>query len=187
MRHVREVLRLQFAKLSKHEIARRMGVAPSTARETLKRFVATGLTWPLPDTVTDGDLEAQLYKSAERSRAVAARSTQLGGDPPIYPELQRKHVTLSVLWDEYIEQHPDGCRYSRFFDLYRAGKGKLSVTMRQAHAGGEKLFVAYAGDRVSVVVDRLTGETHDVWIFVAVLGASNFTHAEATWTQGLAD
>jgi transposase len=76
----------------------------------------------------------------------------------IHRELKRKHVTLSILWDEYIEQHPDGYRYSRFCELYRAWAGKLSVTMRQTHLGGDKLFVDYAGDTMPVIVDRLTGE-----------------------------
>ena len=185
MRHVREVLRLGFAGISKHEIARRMGLATSTVRETLKRFQATGLAWPLPDSITDGDLEAALYKNAGTKQGYRHHA-----EPDwawIHRELKRKHVTLSILWDEYIELHPDGYRYSRFCDLYRHWEGKLSVTMRQSHAGGEKLFVDYAGDTVPVVIDRLTGEIREAWIFVAVLGASSFTYAEATWTQGLAD
>ena len=105
----------------------------------------------------------------------------------MHRELKRKHVTLAILWEEYIERHPGGYRYSRFCELYRAWDGRLSVTMRQSHAAGDKLFVDYAGDRVPVVIDRLTGETRPAQIFVAVLGASNFTYAEATWTQGLAD
>jgi transposase len=185
MRHVREVLRLGSAGISKHEIARRMGLAPSTVRETLKRFASAGLVWPLPDDVPDGDLEAQLYKSAGTKQG---HRRQVEPDwAVIHRELKRKHVTLSILWDEYIEQHPDGYRYSRFCDLYRTWEGKLSVTMRQAHAGGEKLFVDYAGDSAPVVIDRLTGEIREAWIFVAVLGASSFTYAEATWTQGLGD
>jgi transposase len=185
MRHVREVLRLGFAGISKHEVARRTGLAPSTVRETLKRFEAAGLTWPLPEGVADGDLEARLYKNAGTKQG---HRRQVEPDwAAIHRELKRKHVTLSILWDEYIEQHPDGYRYSRFCELYRGWEGKLSVTMRQAHAGGEKLFVDYAGDRAPVVIDRLTGEIREAWIFVAVLGASNFTYAEATWTQGLAD
>ncbi len=100
---------------------------------------------------------------------------------------RRTHVTLSILWEEYVAQHPDGYRYSRFCELYRAWEGKLSVTMRQTHLGGDKLFVDYAGDTVPVVIDRLTGEARDAQIFVAVLGASSFTYAEATWTQTLAD
>ena len=77
--------------------------------------------------------------------------------------------------------------YSRYGELYRWWERKLSVTIRQAHVGGEKLFVDYAGDTVPVIVDRLTGETRAAQIFVTVMWASNFTHAEATWTQGLAD
>lgn len=185
MRHVREILRLGCSGISKHEIARRMGLAASTVRETLKRFAATGLPWPLPDDVTDGFLEARLYKNAgtkQGHRRIAEPDWAL-----VHRELKRKHVTLSILWDEYIDQHPDGYRYSRFCDLYRSWEGKLSVTMRQAHAGAEKLFVDYAGDTAPVVIDRLTGEIREAWIFVAVLGASSFTYAEATWTQGLAD
>jgi len=83
-----------------------------------------------------------------------------------------------MLWDEYIERHPDGYRYSRFCELYRVWASRLTVTMRQAHAGGDKLFVDYAGDTVPVIVDRLTGQVRAAQIFVAVLGASNFTYAE---------
>jgi transposase len=101
--------------------------------------------------------------------------------------MKRKHVTLQILWDEYIEREPQGYRYSRFCELYRGFEAKLSVTMRQTHVGGDKLFVDYAGDTVPVIVDRLTGEVRRAQIFVAVMGASNFTYVEAAWTQGLAD
>jgi len=184
MRHVREIVRLGSAGVSKHQIARRTGVVPSTVRETLKRFAASGLIWPLGDEVTDAVLEARIYRNAGKKqghRQYAEPDWAL-----VHRELKRKHVTLSILWDEYIAQHPDGYRYSRYCDLYRAWEGKLSVTMRQAHVGGEKLFVDYAGDRVELF-DRLTGEARPAWIFVAVMGASSFTYAEATWTQGLAD
>ena len=120
-----------------------------------------------------------------RSRATAVRSSPTGR--AIHRELKRKHVTLSILWDEYIARDPEGYRYSRFCELYRIWEGKLSVTMRQTHVGGDKLFVDYAGDTVPVIVDRLTGEMRQAQIFVAVMGASNFTYAEATWTQTLGD
>jgi transposase len=159
-------------------------VVPSTVRETLKRFAASGLMWPLGDEVTDTVLEARMYRNAGKKQGHRQYA-----EPDwawVHRELKRKHVTLTILWDEYIAQHPDGYRYSRYCDLYRGWEGKLSVTMRQSHAGGEKLFVDYAGDRVEVF-DRLTGEARPAWIFVAVMGASSFTYAEATWTQGLAD
>jgi transposase len=105
----------------------------------------------------------------------------------IHRELKRKHVTLSILWEEYIAHQPDGLRYSRFCELYRAFAAKLPVVMRQTHAAGEKLFVDYAGDTMPVIVNRLTGEWRPAQIFVAVLGASSFSYAEATWTQSLPD
>ena len=185
MRQVREVLRLKAVGVSGHEIARRVGVAPSTVRLTLKRLAAVGLSWPLPADLSNAALEAAIFsrigtKQGHRRQAEPDWAT-------IHRELKRKHVTLSILWDEYIEQHPDGYRYSRFCELYRGWEARLSVTMRQTHAGGDKLFVDYAGDTVPVVVDRLTGETRPAQIFVAVMGASNFTYAEASWTQGLGD
>jgi transposase len=185
MRQVREVLRLKFVGgVKTREIARRLGVAPSTARATLKRFAVAGLVWPLPEDMTEEVLEAKLFGNGEKKQ-----SRRRHAEPDwaaIHRELKRKHVTLMTLWEEYIEREPGGYRYSRFCDLFRSFEAKLSVTMRQTHVGGEKLFVDYAGDTVPIV-DRRTGEVRGAQIFVAVLGASNFIYAEATWTQGLAD
>src|ERR1700737_1093968 len=185
MRQVREVLCLRPAGVALNEIARRVGVAPSTVRLTLKRLAVAGLSWPLPAEMTDAALEAQLFavggtKQGHRRRA----------EPDwvaVHRELKRKHVTLQILWDEYIERHPEGYRSSRFCELYRGWASRISVTMRQTHAGGDNLFVDYAGDTVPVIVDRLSGKVRPAQIFVAVLGASSFTYAEASWTQALAD
>jgi len=97
-----------------------------------------------------------------------------------------KSVTLFLLWQEYRETHPEGYQYSWFCEHYRAWRGKLDVVMRQDHRAGEKLFVDYAGQTVPVM-DRTSGEIRAAQIFIAVLGASNYTYAEATWTQGLPD
>ena len=144
MRQVRDVLRLNAAGVSGNEIARRVGVAASTVRLTLKRLAAGGLSWPLPAELTDAALEARLFTAAGKKQGHRRR------DEPdwaaVHRELKRKHVTLQILWDEYIEQHPDGYRYSRFCELYRGWASRISVTMRQTHAGGDKLFVDYAGD-----------------------------------------
>jgi len=185
MRQVREILRLTFSgDVAGREVARRLGIAPSTVRAVVERFRSSGLSWPLSDDISDETLEEQLY-STPGSKQGHRRHAEPDFSQ-IHRELKRKHVTLSILWDEYIEQNPEGYRYSRFCELYRNWAGRLSVTMRQSHAGGDKLFVDYAGDGVPVV-NRLTGEVRQAQIFVAVMGASNFTHAEATWTQGLAD
>jgi transposase len=185
MRQVRDVLRLNAAGVPGNEIARRVGVAPSTVRLTLKRLAAAGLGWPLSTELTDAALEAQLFTAAGKKQGHRRRT-----EPDwaaVHRELKRKHVTLQILWDEYIEQNPDGYRYSRFCELYRTWASRISVTMRQTHTGGDKLFVDYAGDTVPVIIDRLTGKTRPAQIFVAVMGASNFTYAEASWAQALAD
>jgi transposase len=162
MRHVREVLRLKTAGVSGNEIARRLNVASSTVRLTLQRLATAGLHWPLPAEMTDTALEAQLFAAVGKKQGHRRRT-----EPDwaaVHRELKRKHVTLQILWDEYIEQHPDGYRYSRFCELYRGWASRISVTMRQTHTGGDKLFVDYAGDTVPVIVDRLTGETRPAQI-----------------------
>jgi transposase len=95
-------------------------------------------------------------------------------------------VTLVLLWQEYRAEHPDGYGYSRFCDFYSEWRRSVSATMRQTHAAGEKLFVDFAGDTVPVI-NPLTGKIRPAHIFVAALGASNFTYAEARWSEGLAD
>ena len=186
MRDVREIVRLRMAGLSTRQVGIRVGVAASTVRLTLRRLEAAGLDGPGALALSEAALERRLFDGAAGKRPGHRRV-----DEPdwgrIRRELQRKHVTLSILWDEYIAEHPDGYRYSRFCELYRSWEARLPVTMRQTHASGEKLFVDYAGDTVPVVIDRLTGETRAAQIFVAVLGASSFTYAEATWTQTLPD
>ena len=95
-------------------------------------------------------------------------------------------MTLMILWEEYRAVHPDGYGYSRFCELFRGFERRLSPTMRQDHVAGDKVFVDYSGKKVAIV-DPQTGEIREAEIFVAVLGASSFTYAEATWTQTLPD
>jgi len=185
MRQVREIVRLHDAGLSTRQIGIRVGVAASTVRLTLRRVAAAGLGSGLPAEQTEAALEAALF--SEAGKKIGHRRHAEPDWAAIHQELKRKHVTLTIVWDEYIARCPDGYRYSRFCELYRGWESRLSVTMRQSHRAGERLFVDYAGDTVPVIVDRLTGQTRAAQIFVAVLGASNFLYAEATWTQALPD
>jgi transposase len=185
MRQVREIVRLHEAGLSTRQIGIRVGVAASTVRLTLRRVAAAGLARGLPAEQTEAALEAALF--SEAGKKIGHRRHAEPDWAAIHQELKRKHVTLTIVWDEYIARYPDGYRYSRFCELYRGWESRLSVTMRQSHRAGERLFVDYAGDTVPVIVDRLTGQTRAAQIFVAVLGASNFLYAEATWTQALPD
>ncbi len=186
MRRVREMLRLsRDAGLAVREVARRMGVAPSTLREMARRFDRSGVAWPLPLDLTDADLEARLYGEAGTKQGHRRRPEPDWAT--LNREMKRKHVTLQILWDEYIEASPDGYRYSRFCDLYRGWEARLPVTMRQTHLGGDKLFVDYAGDTVPVIVDRRSGEVRRAHLFVAVMGGSSLSFACASWSETLPD
>ena len=129
MRHVREVLRLRTAGVSGNEIARRLNVASSTVRLTLQRLAAAGLHWPLPAETTDTALEAQLFAAVGKKQG-HRRCTEPDW-AVLHRELKRKHVTLQILWDEYIEHHPDGYRYSRLCRVHRR-------TQRKAASAGKK-------------------------------------------------
>ena len=184
MRKVRQVLRLAWeAGLKQREISRSLSLSPTTVAEYLRRAKDAGLSWPLPESLDDSQLESRLFpvspKGKHDRRPLPVWSS-------VHRELTRKGVTLVLLWEEYKAIHPDGLQYSQFCDRYRAWSGKLDLVMRQHHRAGEKLFVDYAGQTVPVI-DPSTGEIREAQIFVAALGASHYTYAEATWTQTLPD
>jgi transposase len=184
MRQIREVLRLRFAsRLSQRAIAKSLGLSQGAISTYLSRARATGVGWPLPGDLDDAQLEARLFPSPP---AIAVDQRPLPDWAWVHRELHRPDVTLALLWEEYRAGAPDGFGYSWFCDLYRAWAGRLQPTMRQTHVAGEKLFVDFAG-RTGEVVDGLTGEIIPVQIFVAVLGASSFTYAEAVRSQTLPD
>lgn len=183
MRKIREVLRLTAAGLSARQVAASVKLARSTVADYLRRAHAAGVDWPLPDDVDEDTLMDRLYPSV----------TSREPDHPALPdwrhiqhELTRKGVTLMLLWQEYKVRHPDGYQYSRFADLYRQWASKQDVVLRHVHVPGDKLFVDYAGHTLDII-DRRTGELRPAQIFVAVLGHSSYTYAEATWTQSVSD
>jgi transposase len=186
MRQLRELLRLKTCepKLSTRGLALRLGVARSTAQDCVNRLCAAALSWPLPDELTDDVLERRLFgpagkKPGKRQSPEPDWALQI-------KEMKRPGVTLQILWEEYRQVHSDGYGYSRFCELYREFELRLSPTMRQNHVAGDKVFVDYSGKKVDIVNPQ-TGEVLEAEIFVAVLGASNYTYAEATWTQSLPD
>jgi transposase len=185
MRRIREILRLKHeCGASDRAIGRSLGIARSTVALTLDRVAAAGLAWPLSATLSDRVLEALLYAGAGSRQGMRRKA-----EPDwthVHRELRRPGVTLMLLWEEYRAREPGGYGYSRWCDLYRSWEGRLSPTMRQAHPAGERLFVDYAGQTVEVV-DGRTGEVRQAQVFVAAMGASSYTYAEATWTQTLPD
>lgn len=182
MRKIEEVLRLHESGRTNREIAQSVRVSPTTVGEYLRRARAAGLAWPLPQETNATALEAALFPVPANAKVKRPEP----GWATVHREMGRKGVTLDLLWQEYREQHPDGYQYSAFCDHYRAYTRSLPVTLRQSHAPGERLFVDYSG-QTAPVIDPATGEIRQAQIFVAVLGASNYTYVEATLSQSLAD
>ena len=184
MRQVREVLRLKHAaNLSERQIAAALRISRSTVAEYVRRAAVVGVTWPVPAKLDDAALEARLFSPPF---AIPETPRPQPDWARLHAELRRPGVTLLLLWEEYRAGQPEGYGYSRFCDLYREWRGGISPTMRQTHVAGERLFVDYAGQTVPIT-DPLSGDVRRAQIFVAALGASNYTYIEARWTQGLAD
>ena len=185
MRNAREILRLHFeSHLVPGQIASICKVSRSTVQRCLERLKAGGLSWPLPTDLDDVALERRLYPLQP---VASAEQRCLPDCAAIHKELKsRKNVTLQLLWDEYKQANPLGYAYSWYCELYREWQRRLDVVLRHEHRAGEKTFVDYAGQTVPVT-DPKTGEVRQAQVFVAVLGASNYTYAEATWTQNLWD
>ena len=182
MRKVREVLRLKHALgLSYRKISEATGVGKTQAAEYVRRAGAAGFAWPLPDGLDDAELDRRLFPIISDERARPAIEW-----PKMQTELARRGVTLQLLWQEYLAEQPTGYSYTRFCELHNAWRRTVSATMRQTHLAGERLFVDWAGDTIGVI-NPATGEEHRARIFVAALGASNFTYAEARWTETLPD
>ena len=182
MRQIREILRLRWAcGLPQRAVARACGVGLGTVSEYCRRAAQAGLSWPLPDDLDDRQLEARLFQRVHDLVGIARPLPDMAW---LHQELKRPGVTLQRLWLEYLDAHPDGYRYSQFCRHYERWVRTLAPTMRQVHRAGEKAFVDFSGQR-PVLCDPKTGELVPVELFIGVLGASNYTYAEACLTQDL--
>jgi len=182
VRKFKEVLRLHYEKgFSTREIAKSLGIGRSTAHDYLYRAQRAGLNWPLSPELDETSLEYRLYPPTP---CVAQERRQMPSMEYLHQELKKKGVTLQLLWHEYKAVNPDGYQYSRFCYHYQQWVQKLDPCLRQEYRAGEKLFVDYAGQTMEIT-DPGTGEIREVQIFVATLGASSYTFAEATLSQNL--
>ena len=185
MRKIRDVLRLRLsAGLSIREISRSTKISVGSIQKLLSKAKALGLTWPLPDELDDSQLAVLFYPRADTQ---VSRRYQVPDWKTVHQELKRRPMTKQLLWEEYTQRYPNRCySYSQFCDRYRHWCAKQKRSMRQHHKAGEKCFVDYCGPTVPIICAS-TGQVKQAQVFVAVLGASNYTYAEATWSQSLPD
>jgi len=182
MRKIREVLRLSLAEgLSPRQVGIAVGLPRTTVRRYLERATVTGLRWPLPAELYDRALEERLFG---REAPPPPDQRPVPDWAETHRELRRPGVTLQLLWTEYRERCADGFGYTWFTEHYRCFAGRLDLVLRGDHRAGEKLFLDFAGQTIPIV-DPATGEIWQAQLFVAVLGASNYTYAEALPSQAL--
>lgn len=185
MRNIREILRLHFeAGLSLRQISACTKASVGGVQKLLAKVRQANLSWPLPDNMDDSQLAQCLYPKADTR---VSNQFHVPDWSAIHQELKVKGITKLLLWEEYTQQYPNCCySYSQFCDRYLHWLKKQKRSMRQTHKAGEILFVDYAGKTVPIVSPH-TGEVRQVQVFVAVMGASNYTFAEATYSQTLPD
>lgn len=181
---IREILRLRFAAgLSIRQIARSQKLSTGVVSKYIQRAHEQHLVWPLPDHLTEQALQTLLQPPRQRASSVSLAEPDFN---IVQEELKQKGMTILLAWEEYAQAHPHHYSYTHYARLFRAWRAKQQLSMRQFHVAGEKLFVDYCGPTMSVVNPR-TGEIRSAQVFVAVMGASSYTYAEATWSQGLCD
>lgn len=178
---IRQILRLHSQGCSKVQIAARTGISRNTLKKYLKEFTASNLTFDELSSLSDKDLEDLFVKPEDKP--VNERLQQLFSlFPAIDKELKKKGVTRELLWEEYKKDHPDGLGKSQFKHYFAQWKAQVNPTMHMEHKAGDKLYVDFAGDKLTIV-DPKTGEVQAVEVFVAILGASQLTYVEAVKTQ----
>ncbi len=169
MRNIRSVLRLKWGEgKSNRKVAEIVGVSASTVSDYVQRAKQAGLSWPIPGYLNEEELEEKLFPSEQSDlpRALPDFSN-------VHKEMRRKHTTLSLLWDEYKEEHENGYGYSQFCSLYREWSKTVDVYMRQTYIPGERVLVDFAGDKVPIKDPNGADDT-EADLFVGVLGASSF-------------
>lgn len=164
-------------------IATSLGLSKGSVNNYVSRARRAGLEWPLPEGLDDDSLELLLFLDL---KSLPTPERPVPDWSLVDRELRKRNVTRALLWQEYRAQYPHGFGYSWFCDHFDAWKGRVRPSMRQTHVGGEKVFVDFAGDKIDIV-DPDTGEVHTAKLFVAAMGASSYTYAEAVASEGLED
>jgi len=185
MRKLRDILRLRLqAGLSLRQIKDSQRVSLGAVQKITSQAKAQRLDWPAIEQLDDQQLAQLFYPESDTRSSSDFQCPDWVG---AHKELKHKGMTKHLLWEEYTQAYPNrSYSYPQYCFLYQDWVKKQRRSMRQTHQAGDKLFVDYAGQTMPIVNGE-TGEVRYAQIFVAVLGASNYTFCEATWTQSLPD
>ena len=181
MKKIRDVIRLKSTtELSERQIAGALSISRPVVAKYWSGFQTSWLAYEKIEEMADSELLGMVEKPRIEKSAKYRRLAQYF--PHIVMELKRKGVTLHLLWQEYKQEHPDGYQYSRFCYHFQMWGDASEVRMHMKHKAGDKMFVDYAGEKWTII-DPKSGKERVVEVFVAILGASGLTYAEATASQ----
>lgn len=184
---IKDIIRLKNQKMSNVRIAHVIGTSRTTVIKYLKLIEASEIDLKELMELDDQELH-DLFECNYLADADSRErySVLLNRFPGYEKELKRPGVSRWLLWAEYKNEHPDGYSYSQFCYYYQVWKQQQSTWMHQEHKAGDKMFVDFAGKKLSIV-DKQTGEIQDVEVLVAILGASQMTYVQAVFTQNTED
>lgn len=178
MRQIKEIIRLYEAGQPKATIERVTKVTRKTVGIYIKKITELGLSYEKIKEMSSSEVTRLLFPSGEPTNQKRVQPNW----EYIYKELKKKNVTLLLLWEEFKALNPDCVSYPRFCTCFKEYKQTLKLSMRQDHKYGEKCFIDFGGMTMPIT-DRETGEVVPAQVFIAALGASNYTFAEAIESQ----
>ena len=181
MSKIRHILRLHVQGHSKLQIAYQISISRNTLKKYLRDFEESGLSFEEIDRLSDKDIENLFVKEKEKAPSVKLEIL-FSLFPSMDKELKRKGVTRALLWEEYRQKHLDGVGISQFNRYFAQWKAQVNPSMHIEHKAGDKLYVDYAGEKLSIV-DKETGELQKVEVFISILGASQLTYVQAVMSQ----
>lgn len=182
MRDIKRIIKYHKAGLSHRLIGKAVNKPKSTVSDYITRFKKSGLTMTELETKSSEEIYNVLFP--EESKAEKKRLNKIASDfNQIHLELKKKYVTRQLLWEEYKALYPDShYGYTHFCNMYKKWRKRINVSMRINHKAGEKMFLDFSGLKWEII-NKDTGEIKEVDIFVAALGASGYTYAEASLDQ----
>src|SRR6201996_4181943 len=181
MSKIRKILKLYSQQRSIMAISAQADASRNTVKKYLAAFKKTGFTFDEVNALNDRELE-ELFGKARETPPSARMQSMLRCFPHVDKELKRTGVTRYMLWEAYLKEFPNGYQYSQFCFYYTQWKARVNPTMHMDHKAGDKLYVDFAGEKLSIT-DKDTGEIIPMEVFVAILGASQLTYAEAVMSQ----
>lgn len=186
MNKIRQIIRLYTQQKGKKFISGQTGVAKNTVKKYLEVFRGLQLTYEDISELNDSELNELFGKKAEVIELSERKEKLLAFFPVMDKAIGKTGMTREILWKQYIDQHPEGYKYTQFCISYREWRRRYTSTMHIVHKAGDKLFVDFAGKKPKIV-DQLTGEIKEAEFFVSILGCSQLIYAEACYSQAKED